>query len=88
MRLGIGWSRASHDVTSQDKRGWQWGSLLALGASVGLVVAVQAVEGGALVRLLQVPAALIVFGGTGLATLVSYPPRDVKKAVAAAWRGG
>src|SRR5689334_17683196 len=65
---------------------WQWGSIGAIGAAVLLVLGVQALEGGALRPLLQVPAALIVFGGTCLATLVSYPVGDIRRAVAAARR--
>ena len=50
-----------------------------------LVVCVQAVEGGALRPLFQLPAALIVLGGTCLATLVTYPPSAVRAAFTAAW---
>src|SRR3954463_11426364 len=65
---------------------WQWTSLAAVAGGGLLVVAVQAIEGGALRALFQAPAALIVIGGTCAATLVSYPPAAVRKALVAAWQ--
>ena len=86
MRFGIGSRPADQDSSTTDRRRWQWGSILAIAAGVLLVVAVQTLEGGALRPLLQLPAALIVFGGTAVATLISYSPADIRAAFAAAWR--
>ena len=41
----------------------------------------QAMEGGNLGQLLQVTAAFIVFGGTGGAVILSFPPNILKKAI-------
>ncbi len=41
----------------------------------------QAMEGGNLGQLLQVTAAFIVFGGTGGAVILSFPPKILKKAI-------
>ena len=41
----------------------------------------QAMEGGNLGQLLQVTAAFIVFGGTGGAVILSFPPNVLKKAI-------
>jgi chemotaxis protein MotA len=65
---------------------WHWTSVAAMAGGGGLVLLVQAIEGGALRPLFQLPAALIVMGGTCAATLVSYPPAAVRQAAAAAWR--
>ena len=65
---------------------WQWGSIVAIGGGVLLVLGVQTLEGGAIRPLLQLPAALIVFGGTCVATLVSYSLADLRKAFVAGWR--
>jgi chemotaxis protein MotA len=62
----------------------QWGSAAAIAIGVAVVVAAQALDGGALGALLQGPAALIVFGGTCAATLVSYSPATVREAIRAA----
>ena len=86
MRFGIGSRPADQDSSTTDRRRWPWGSILAIAAGVLLVVAVQTLEGGALRPLLQLPAALIVFGGTAVATLISYSPADIRAAFAAAWR--
>jgi chemotaxis protein MotA len=66
---------------------WHWTSVAAVAGGGLLVVVVQALEGGALGPLLQLPAALIVIGGTCAATLVSYPPSAIRQAFRAAWRG-
>jgi chemotaxis protein MotA len=58
-------------------------SLLALLLGIVIVLAAQWLEGGAPRALLQGPAALIVFGGTCAAVLVSYSPREVSRAVRA-----
>jgi chemotaxis protein MotA len=70
----------------QDGRRWQWASIIAIAGGVVLIVAVQALEGGAVGPLFQLPAALIVFGGTCAATLVSYSPAAIRQACAAAYR--
>lgn len=41
----------------------------------------QAMEGGNLGQLLQITAAFIVFGGTGGAVILSFPPKVLKKAI-------
>src|SRR3954467_6987259 len=64
---------------------WHWASVAAAAGGGLLVLVVQAIEGGALRALFQLPAALIVVGGTSAATLVSYSPAAIRKAVAAAW---
>jgi chemotaxis protein MotA len=72
-------------------RPWQWGSIGAVAGGVLIVVAVQAFDGGSFLSLLQIPAALIVFGGTAAATSVSYSPSAIRTALAAAFdafRGG
>jgi chemotaxis protein MotA len=58
-------------------------SLLTLPLGVVIVLAAQWLEGGAPRALLQGPAALIVFGGTCAAVLVSYSPREVRRAIRA-----
>jgi chemotaxis protein MotA len=63
------------------KRRFDLGSLLMLPLGVALVVAAQALEGGAPQTLLQAAAALIVFGGTTAAVLVSYSPQEVLRAI-------
>ena len=65
-------------------RRWQWASLAAAVAGILIVGAVQILDGGAAGALLQAPAAIIVFGGTCAATLVSYSPRQVGDALRAA----
>jgi chemotaxis protein MotA len=62
----------------------QWGSLAAIAIGIAVVVAGQALDGGTLRALVQLPAALIVFGGTCAATLVSYSPRTVFDALRSA----
>jgi chemotaxis protein MotA len=56
-------------------------SLLTLPLGIVVVLAAQMLEGGSARALLQGPAALIVFGGTCAAVLVSYSPREVARAV-------
>ncbi len=58
-------------------------SLLTLPLGIVIVLAAQCLEGGAPRALLQGPAALIVFGGTCAAVLVTYSPREVGRAVRA-----
>ncbi|MEW6320985.1 MAG: flagellar motor protein [Acidobacteriota bacterium] len=59
------------------------GSLLALPLAFGLILAGQVLEGGHPSSLLQVTAALIVFGGTFGALLLSFSPADMKRAARA-----
>jgi chemotaxis protein MotA len=59
-------------------------SIAVLPAGVGVVLLAQMIEGGAARSLMQGPAALIVFGGTLAALLLSYSPSDVFRAVRAA----
>lgn len=56
-------------------------SILTLPLGVGIVVLAQMMEGGSPRSLLQGPAALIVFGGTSAAVLVSHSPREVLRAI-------
>jgi chemotaxis protein MotA len=58
-------------------------SLLGVPVGVGLILVGQALEGGGLHSLLQVPAALIVFGGTCGAVLFSFPVAQVLSAIRA-----
>jgi chemotaxis protein MotA len=61
-------------------------SLLTLPLGIVIVLAAQWLEGGAARALIQGPAALIVFGGTLAAVLVSFTPREVVRAVRAVAR--
>lgn len=63
---------------------WQWSSIVAIAGGLVIVAAVQALDGGSFWSLLQGPAALIVFGGTCAATLVSYSPAAIGTAIRAA----
>jgi chemotaxis protein MotA len=57
------------------------GSILMLPLGIAVVVIAQWLEGGAPQSLLQGAAALIVFGGTMAAVLVSYSPQEVLSAI-------
>jgi chemotaxis protein MotA len=59
-------------------------SLLALPIGIVVVLVGQAIEGGAVRSLLQGAAALIVFGGTLAAVLISFSPAEVWRAFRAA----
>lgn len=48
---------------------------------MGLILTAQAMEGGNVGQLLQVTAAMIVFGGTTGGVIASFPPADLKNAV-------
>lgn len=63
------------------RRRFQQGSLLAVPAAIGVVVGSQLLDGGSWSSLLQPTAALIVFGGTLAATLISYAPGAVLDAM-------
>jgi len=56
-------------------------SILMLPLGIVIVLGAQMLEGGAPQSLLQAAAALIVFGGTAAAVLVSYSPHEVLRAV-------
>jgi chemotaxis protein MotA len=58
-------------------------SLLAIPVGVGLILGGQALEGGAAHSLLQLAAALIVFGGTAGAVLLSFSTTQVLHALGA-----
>jgi chemotaxis protein MotA len=49
---------------------------------IGFILTAQAMEGGNVTQLLQLTAGMIVFGGTLGATVASFPPGDLKNAVA------
>jgi chemotaxis protein MotA len=59
-----------------------WATLVGVPLAVLLVLAGQALEGGSLGSILQGTAALIVFGGTAGAVLVSFPLEEIRRA----WR--
>ena len=65
-------------------RRWPWGAIAAIPLGILVVVAVQLLDGGAFTSLLQGAAAIIVFGGTCAATLVTYSPGAIRRAAAAA----
>lgn len=56
-------------------------TLLGLAVAVGAILGGNALEGGHFASLVQVTAAVIVFGGTAGATLVAYPLRDCLRAL-------
>ena len=56
-------------------------SIIGIFIGVGAIAGGNIFEGGKLNSILQITAAIIVFGGTVGATLVSYPFKDFKKAV-------
>jgi chemotaxis protein MotA len=65
-------------------RRWRvdWTTLVGVPLALGLVLAGQALEGGSVASIVQVTAALIVFGGTAGAVLVSFPVAEIRRA----WR--
>jgi chemotaxis protein MotA len=63
------------------KRRFDTGSILMLPLGIGVVLVAQMIEGGSPQALLQAAAALIVFGGTTAAVLVSYSPHEVMRAI-------
>ena len=72
-------ARAPRGCVMRRKRALDIASLLTLPLGIVIVLAAQWLEGGAPRALLQGPAALIVFGGTCAAVLVSYSPREVRR---------
>jgi chemotaxis protein MotA len=69
-------------LASRAPRSYDMLSLVGLPLGVAMIVGGHIAEGGRLGSLLQGAAALIVFGGTLGAVLLSHPRRDVKEA----WR--
>ena len=63
-------------------------TLIGVPLAVGLVVVGQALEGGSLGSVLQLTAALIVFGGTAGAVLVSFPQEQIMRACGARNKAG
>jgi chemotaxis protein MotA len=59
-------------------------SILLAPLGIGVVVAAQLLDGSTLSALVQGPSALVVFGGTLGAILISYTPGEVLRAVRAA----
>lgn len=56
-------------------------SILGIFIGIGAVAIGNSFEGGKINSILQATAAIIVFGGTVGATLISYPFKDFKKAI-------
>ncbi|MBR1943092.1 flagellar motor protein [bacterium] len=56
-------------------------AIVGLFFGITFILVGQAMEGGNLGQLLQVTAAFIVFGGTGGAVILSFPPQVLKKAI-------
>ena len=79
-------SRNAHAETRVSRRRIDFGSLAALPLGIGIVFLAQLLEGGAAASLLHGPAALIVFGGTLAALLITYSPAEVMTAVRTAAR--
>jgi len=71
-------------ASTRRRRRFHPGSLLALPVAIGVVLAAHVLDGGAAGNLLQPAAALLVFGGTLAATMISYPPGGVVDALRAA----
>jgi chemotaxis protein MotA len=63
------------------KRRFDIGSILMLPLGIVVVLGAQILEGGAPQSLMQAAAALIVFGGTMAAVLISYSPQEVMAAI-------
>ena len=65
--------------------GWRadWATVLGLPTAFAFVVIGQALEGGSLGSIVQATAALIVFGGTAGAVLVSFPSAQIRRALSA-----
>lgn len=53
-------------------------AILGVLIGVGFILTAQAMEGGNITQLLQLTAAMIVFGGTAGAVVGSFPPSDLK----------
>ena len=61
-------------------RRWDLTTVLGVPTGIGFILLGQLLEGGSLHSILQFTAAVIVFGGTLGATLVSFSLKDVKRA--------
>ena len=61
---------------------FDWTTIVGVPLAAVLVLAGQALEGGSVTSILQGTAALIVFGGTAGAVLVSFPSAEIARA----WR--
>jgi chemotaxis protein MotA len=74
-------------VTAQRRKRRRLDLLSIAVAPAGIVVILlaQRADGGAIASLMQGPAALIVFGGTVGAVLVSYRPREIVQAIRGAF---
>jgi len=72
---------ASKPLRSPARSRVDFGSLIGAPLAIGLILIGQAIEGGSVRSLLQVAAALVVFGGTAGAVLLSYGSADVITAV-------
>lgn len=79
-------SKSSFGKPAKPRRRLEVGALLAAPLGIGVVLAAQALAGVPAGTLFQAEAALIVFGGTLAAVLVSHSPREVLAAVRAAGR--
>jgi chemotaxis protein MotA len=74
----------ARSTRSTRRRRLDLASILALPIGIAVVLAGQAIEGGAIRSLVQGAAALIVFGGTLGAVLISFSPTEVWRAFCAA----
>jgi chemotaxis protein MotA len=66
--------------------GFDIASILLAPLGLGVIIFAQRVSGLSVQSLVHAPAALVVFGGTLGAVLISYSPRDIRDACMAAWR--
>ncbi|MCC7034620.1 MAG: MotA/TolQ/ExbB proton channel family protein [Acidobacteria bacterium] len=73
-------------MTARSKPGRDMAALAAVGLIVAVVLAAQLAEGGRLRALLQPTAALVVFGGSAAALLLSFPLAQLRRAGAAVRR--
>ncbi|MGO9377422.1 MAG: flagellar motor protein [Dissulfurispiraceae bacterium] len=55
-------------------------AILGLLIGIGAIIVGNVIEGGTTAHLIQVAAAMIVFGGTAGATILSFPPKDLVSA--------
>jgi chemotaxis protein MotA len=73
-------------VSSRRRKPIELGAVLGLPGAIGVVLAAHVLEGGSARSLWQPAAAMIVFGGTIGAVIVSYPLDIVKRTVVTLWR--
>ncbi len=66
--------------------GFDTASIVVAPLGLGFIILAQRVSGLSVHSLVHVPAALVVFGGTLGAVLISYSPRDIIDACKSAWR--